>query len=163
MSFIQFEMIERGPVPGIIKRDLNKLLKVGWLSIGRLWHSQMRRKHFTREGARLYRYARRTDVYERRKRREKGHDLPLVWTGRSRRATRIRDIRATSKGVKVVMRAPALNLTRLSAKARGRKSMREELTTVSRKEVKQLAEHYERVLERVINRIRTKRTTVIRG
>jgi len=102
-----------------------------------MWHREMRPKHFTHAGAREYNYARRSERYTRRKLRTHGHTYPLVWTGATRNLTRICDVRTTSKGARVVMRAPKLLRP-------GGPNMAEELRTVSAAENRRIAAAFDR-------------------
>ena len=70
--------------------------------------------------------------------RIKGHNDPLVWSGRSRRLASIRKVRATSRGARVILNAPALN----------RMKRQKELTRVIPREMLVLS----RRLDRFINR-----------
>jgi len=103
----------------------NWLVKGAWALTGATWHRDYSAKHFTAEGAREYRYQRRTRKYEDRKQRLKGHKDPLVFSGRSRRLARLADVRATPKGVRVVLHARQLNR---------RRHMRREMTYISHRE-----------------------------
>jgi len=146
-----------GPtVPG-----LHKVKKKGWLAVGRQWHTKFRRKHFTQRGAAEYRYTRRSKKYTARKWNEYGHRRPLVFTGESEALTRERDVRATSKGNQIIMRAPALNFRpRTKDGTIHKRRMRDELTTVSRREAETHADKMESVLAKGLtkgNRTRTKR------
>ena len=135
-----------GTVPKLVKREWNKVKRAGFEAMARSWHQKLRPKHFTKAGAREYRYSPRdgepgtkgarhfSQSYTGRKLRIFGHTLPLVYTGQSRRLSQLRVITATSKGSKVRIKAPTLNRPR----PRG-KSMREEMTTVSRAEQRALS------------------------
>lgn len=56
---IRIAITETGAVPGVLKRELNRLLKEAWAAIGLYWHKNFRPKHFTRAGAREYGYDKR--------------------------------------------------------------------------------------------------------
>lgn len=56
-----------------------------------------------------------------------GHTLPLVYSGQSQTLTRMRDVRATSRGCRVVLRSPGFNRRNRFSKI----DMRAELTAVS--------------------------------
>lgn len=157
-------MTETGAVPGVLKRELNRLLKQAWETLGIYWHANFREKHFTHAGATEYQYDKRQGedrsqggkgffrTYTGRKLRRFGHTLPLVWSGASRTRSRIRDVRATRAGVRVVINAPTLNF-RKGRLATG-KTMREEMTTVSAKERRDLAVVHEKALKQGIEDIR---------
>jgi len=83
------------------------LLKLAWLAAGRLWHERILPKHFTRQGATAYGYQPRSAAYMRHKGKRWGHQKPLVFRGDlDREVKRIRDVRATSKGSRVVLHGP---------------------------------------------------------
>lgn len=159
---ISFTTKYTGAVPVDLRfkqRDWNKIVRKAWTAVGRYWHQNFRKKHFTKEGARVYGYAKRSDAYTRRKQREKGHQLPLVWSGRSRGQTKVANVkaRATRKksGVRVSMNAPTLNLG-------GRRWGGPELTTVSAPEMQRLIEVLDAHIDRGLRRNRRKRITHIR-
>lgn len=150
-------------VPGIAKRKLPPMLKAGFARCGKFWHGTYREKHFTKRGAREYGYTPRKgergsgrgfhSSYTARKLREKGHTLPLVWSGESRSYTRVRDVRATSTRVRVVMRAPKLNYRHPASQI----NMRDEMTRVSIAERNELIRVFDRDLDRRTNSMRDTR------
>ena len=117
-------------------------MRAGFTAIGHYWHRALRPKHFTHRGATEYNYEPRVGErwnlgskgfrasYTGRKLRRFGHTRPLVYTGQSERDSKIARIVATSKRVRVIMTLPRLNWRHPS---RG-KTMREELTTISKGE-----------------------------
>lgn len=154
--------IETGP-PVLPKRELRRILKIAYARIGAKWHTEMRPLHFTNRATGRYGYDPRKGEsgggrqfkgsYTARKLKKFGHTKPLVWTGRSQLLTRIRDVRATSKGARVVMRAPALNFRSKGSTI----DMREELTSVTTQEAGILGRKFAAVMERSIGKIRTRR------
>jgi hypothetical protein len=94
------------------KRAFNRVVKDGFQRMGEEWHRFYEHKHFEEEAVRRYGYAPRSEKYERRKLRIKGHNDPLVWSGVSRRLASIVKVRATTAGASVVMNAPRLNMQR---------------------------------------------------
>ena len=135
---------------GTVTRTLwNRAVKEALAEAGALWHGEMMPKHFTESGARLYRYDRRSAKYTKRKRQLFGHGLPLVFSGATRTLASIRDIRSTSKRTRVVINAPTLNRI-----PRGkRKTMREEMTTITTAERKRLVKRIDRSLQTSLNKI----------
>jgi hypothetical protein len=128
--FVKVNITEIGATPGILKRELNGILKSCWEAVGMHWHLKMRPKHFTQAGAAEYGYTPRKPSYEAKKKRAamtanvhgrkaagtwndnsraRGEANPLVWTGESREATRIANVAATKNGVRIIMNAPRLN------------------------------------------------------
>lgn len=155
-----------GAIPGVIsKANMNRKIKAAWLVAGTWWHKEMRPKHFTKRGAREYGYVPRygepgsgrrfRGSYTGRKLRRFGHTNPLVFTGLSRDLTRVRDVRNTAKGVRVVMNAPTLNRRPRG----GRINMRDEMTRISIAERNQLI----RLMDRKIHAdLRADRTTRVK-
>ncbi|MFQ5414658.1 MAG: hypothetical protein ACE5E6_09395 [Phycisphaerae bacterium] len=162
---LKFRILEKGATPGIMKRELNKLTQKGLEAIGLWWHRAMRPKHFTHAGAREYGYLPRVGErgnpgekgfrrsYTGQKLRKFGHTNPLEFTGESKTLARIRDVRANSKRVRIVIHANKFNFRNPHSKI----NMREEMTTVSTREQKQLVRLFDRFLGRLLNNI--KRTT----
>lgn len=114
------------------KRDLPKALKFMWARAGVLWHTRFMPQHFTSRGAAKYGYGPRATAYVARKKKVKGHNDPLVWSGASKRLAEIQDVRATSKSGKVVIHATGLN--RRNRDTISPKTMRQELLTVTDQE-----------------------------
>jgi hypothetical protein len=155
-----------GATPDMAKRALNELYKQSFGITGKLWHTRFHRKHFTHRGAREYRYSPRhgermskgskryRQSYTGRKERTFGHTLPLVLTGASRKLASIKDVRATSKGARVVIHARGLNRRRRGAK----QSMRAEMTTISAGEEKVMIERFGAAMMTRLNRVKGRRT-----
>lgn len=164
---IKFEIRERGPTPLIMAKELRPAQKNGFEIIGKVWHKNSRPKHFTKAGAREYGYTPRVGdrgsgrrfhgSYTEEKLKSFGHTKPLVFTGLSERFTRVEDVRTTSKGGRVVMNAPAFNFRNPNSKI----DMRAEMTEVSSAEQSGLVELYDGALDRMLNRIMTRRATRI--
>lgn len=131
---------ERGSVPRQFQKAFTAAIRAAWQTAGELWHDRFRPKHFTHAGAREYGYLPRKGErgneheqgfrrsYTGRKLHKFGHTYPLVYTGESMRLTRMQDVRPTTKGVRVVYRAYKYNFRH----PRSRIRMREEFTTISR-------------------------------
>lgn len=138
MSFMIIEWRESGATPAVLKKEMNKILKTVWRVTAEHWHRYQRPKHFTHAGAREYGYTPRSGEkgstrtrfkgsYTQRKIQAVDHTRPLEFSGTSRQLTRIQNIKSTSKGAVIRMRAPALNF-----RAKGSAiNMREELTAIS--------------------------------
>lgn len=125
MSLMLIKINEDGPTPRNMRKQLGEVRRTTWDAMGSHWHRNIRPKHFTVAGAREYGYRERTKGYMKMKQRKYGHQLPLVMTGQSRRATQIGRITATKDRVRVTMTAPRLNWSR------GQTKPREELTRIS--------------------------------
>lgn len=155
---IHIRVVERGPVPKAMRKEIDKVLRAAWFATGSLWHSEMSARHFTREGARAYGYSPRSGEsgnpsdkgfrrsYTGRKLRTRGHTLPLVWTGLSRSLARIRDVRATPKGCRVILPV-GFNRRNPHSKV----NMRDEVTKVLPDEERRLAAFFEKVVDRNLN------------
>lgn len=112
-----------GAVPSNIGRsEFNReILKPSWHATGEYFHRTMLPLRFTVRGGKMLNYAPRRGQepgltfkqfkrsYTYRKRRQFGHIKPLVFTGESENLAKIRDIRSTSKGVKIINHARGLN------------------------------------------------------
>lgn len=74
---------------------------------GLLWHQTMLPRHFQENAYQIYRYKLRTKSYEKRKRRKRGHNRPLVWKGDLMKAvTQSAAFHVTKSSVKIVMSGP---------------------------------------------------------
>jgi hypothetical protein len=139
-----FKIKKVGTIPGVLsRRDLQGLMKSMWAFGGEYWHKNFRAKHFTPAGGKEYGYRPRAKKYMIQKAKTLHHQRPLVRTGESEKATRMRDVRATSKGVRVVMVAPKLNFS----KGNGM-TPRQELTKISAKERDQMVKLMEARLDK---------------
>jgi hypothetical protein len=152
-----------GAIPGVTmsQREWNDIQRGVWGAVGRYWHVHFRDKHFTRAGAAEYGYQDRSAAYQRRKAKTYHHQIPLVFTGESRRRVRTARVvpfaTANRVGVRVRMSAPALNFRR-SAKS---PDMREELTTISEGEGRELSRLHRRGTEAGLRQFRGRRTVTI--
>jgi hypothetical protein len=137
--------------------------------MGEYWHDQIRPKHFKMSAFGEYKYAKRTEKYEKRKRRKYHHNLPLVFTGKSRDLSRMKRIVATPRGVLVHMNIPALNFkrgkTRALAELAGIESGREEFERFSRLDeslvVKRFVKSLNRGLREQGQRARVKKVKLV--
>jgi len=166
----EIKITERGATPGILKRELNKLMKKAFEAAGIHWHQEIRPKHFTSAGAGEYGYAARKGergnvgthgfarTYTGRKLKAYGHTQPLVLTGESQGMTRMRDVRATSKKVRIVLRAPKLNFRNPDSQA----NPRAELTAVSQRDAAAMVRCYERALDAGIKQVRSTKSKTIK-
>lgn len=165
---ILFTVKTRGPTPGVLAKQMRGLLKDGFETIGSEWHRRMRPKHFSRAGAREYRYTprvgepgsgrRKAGSYTQEKENAFGHSRPLEFSGLSKRLVSVKDVRANSKGGRVFMNAPAFNFKNRFSKI----NMRAEMTTVSIGERDELVGIYDLSLDRGINAITTTTTKTIK-
>ena len=126
-----------GFTPKAPRRLLNNARRESYQTLGQHFFDTNLPWRFTFFGQKLLGYKKRTNKYNRRKKREKGHLLPLVWEGTTRDRvlsplTKIKAF-ATSRNshVDLTLNAPALNL-RANASS---PNLREEITRVSNREV----------------------------
>ena len=143
---------------GMKTRELNRIMTEAWGKAGVLYHRRMLPKRFTEEGARELHYTGRSSQYQRRKKAVKGHNLPFVWTGSTRDASRLQDVRPYSTGgeggVKIVTHARVLNF---------QPGLLEEFTSVSAAERRQIEKMLSQEVEYGIARSRNRRVVNIRG
>jgi hypothetical protein len=147
-----------GPVPSLLKRELNNCHRDAMRWAGEFWHRNFREKHFTNAGSTEYNYTPRSgepgsdfpgrfaQSYTGRKLKKFGHTRPLEYKGESRRRTRSPRIVATAKrgeaSVRVVMDAPGLNRRYAGSQI----NMRAELVTISAGEAPQIVAQIDRFL-----------------
>ena len=134
----------RGTSMQLMQREKNNLMRSTFTDLGVWFHDNLMEKRFTPEGARELQYAARSPSYQRRKKRQFGHNDPLVWSGRSKRSTlQIQDVRTTATRNKVearvVIHAPALNFKNPRSRVHPRKevvriSTRESVTLTGKTE-----------------------------
>jgi hypothetical protein len=138
------------------RRVMGELKKAAHAEVGERWGERMRPKHFTHAGAREYGYEPRTASYRGRKRKAKGHMRPLVWSGTLESETEGFTTLPSTRGAKVRVPGRALNLTNIP---NSRINIREEMSTVSRRERGELADHGTRQLTRLVNTYKGRRAT----
>ena len=154
---IRIETRYSGPVPGVSQRTWAPILRSGYRVMGVYHHRSLLPKHFTHAGAREYRYTPRSGEsgsgtrkafrrsYTGRKLARFGHTRPMVYSGLMEQLSRARDLRVTSKGVRVVVHVPAYRGLRQMPDTRI--NLREELQTVSAKEGQELTRLFDRYLD----------------
>lgn len=145
-------------------KQIRDCARVALKAVGDRWIKNMLPRHFLQSATARYGYAPRDPVYRRRKRlggmffdgaqgvRSIKEDKPLVWSGRSRAAskharTEAKALSATYAYAEVVINAPALNYLR------GRINARKELDTHTQGEMDELAVLFVRVFEQEIERL----------
>lgn len=152
----RIQIKERGATPRNMRAAYTKGSKTAWTETGKFWHRSHMPRHFAESAFARYKYQPRSKAYQKKKRSLKKHGRPLVWSGDTEQAVkRYRDVRATSKGARLVMNVPALNFFRvLGTDAGGRTyttpKMRLELTASTAAERKAAAEKYDTDLDRLL-------------
>lgn len=99
-------MAGKGKIKGVsVKKQqaaFEKATREGFKKALQLWQRVFAPGHFDPSARGKYGYRRRTAKYEARKKREKGHNVPLVWSGDSRRTVKTRfatpTVRKSRKG-----------------------------------------------------------------
>lgn len=114
-------LTEIGTVPRHLRAMHGKMVKRALMETLAEHHRDFMPGHFTKEGARKHKYKPRRGEepglsrkqffrsYTGRKQREKGHTLPLVWSGASRVLAQVRDVRGNTKRARLVQHARGLN------------------------------------------------------
>lgn len=143
-----------------LRGAFNRAKKGAFQKAGEHWHRAFRKRHFHPMAYREYGYTPRKGdelpfgtkqfwrSYTGRKLRKMRHRLPLVWSGETRRLSRMRDVRATSKGGRVTIRARKLNLRPRG----GRINMAAEMKAVSEREQAELLKVFGRKLNATLRR-----------
>ena len=151
---------ERGAVPRKLRKVYTAAKRTSWLETGKLFHTEMRDQRFTAEHARKAGYAPRQgetaglgkkfwNTYTGQKLKWKGHKRPLEWSGETRRAVRYGNISHTTKGARVAYPgARKLNFRRWPSSPH----MADEFRRLLPDEIRRLAEEFDRVLDREMNR-----------
>lgn len=157
---LDIALTKTGPVPSLLKRELNNCHRDAMHAAGTFWHENYREEHFTNRGSTKYGYTPRSGEpgrehpggfrksYTGKKLRAKGHTRPLEWSGDSRRQSRTPRIVATAKKgearVRVIMNVPGLN-----RRYRGSPiDMRKELVTVIPAEGQEIGNQTSRFLHK---------------
>jgi hypothetical protein len=154
---VSFRVTYAAPYTTLLKkRAWNEQVETpSWAAVGLFHKRHHLAKHFTAAGAAEYGYARRAAGYTAEKRRRFGHELPLVYTGALRaEVLSSREIRATAKGVKVILRASKANFRN----PKGHAHPAAELRQVSEREAATVAKEKDREMARRIKRARGRQT-----
>ena len=113
-----------GYTPKMKRSEQNAILRESYTDLGQHFINTNLPRRFTVQGARMLGYTQRSPGYQKRKKRLFGHQLPLVFTGRTRQRalsslTRIA-ARATKGQGRLELRlsVPALNLRNRGANLR---------------------------------------------
>ena len=135
---------ERGPTPRKFRKAWNGSAKDAWFETGLFFQATMTDDRFTHRHATLAGYAKRSPLYEKRKRQEEGHTYPLVKSGRTRMGSRRARITSTSERLKIAWpNVRALNLRNPKSQI----NTREEFTRVIPHEQQRSAEKFDQVLD----------------
>jgi hypothetical protein len=158
MANAGFIITYRGADPGLPKRQFNNMKKACYGAIAQHWFEQYRPLHFRESAYSRYRFKARARDYVKRKRKRKGHNRPMVWSGESERLSRMARITSTNKGGKVAMSARKLNFRHPASVI----NMAEELRKVNKIEVKEIQKVFDKRLQEQFTRNRDERRVTIR-
>lgn len=134
-------------------KALRSALKAANIATVEYWHKRFMPGHFKASASRKYGYQERTFKYTKRKRRQKGHNLPLVWTGISRfRAQMHFKATGTSERGRGALKSMPAYFYQYRGKGPNK---RDELLTTTDVEDKAMAKFWGRVIGKHINGVRT--------
>lgn len=108
------EVQEKGVTPRKYRKHLKEINLAAAKELGEHFHQVNMPRRFTKSGAIMLNYAARKGNYLKRKRKEKGHEDPIVFSGFTKRMVlSVRDVRASGTSKKwvsrVVLRARHVN------------------------------------------------------
>lgn len=153
-------MLVGGPVvlTGVpTQRGMKKHIKAALVESVGFWHRRFIRRHFTMAAFGLYGYKKRSIEHQRDKLHEKGHKLPIVWSGATRTlVTSFVRKSGTAKRATGTMFAPWYVNTKARRGIKG-PILGDELTAVMPSETVAIASMIGRDLVRRQNRDKTKR------
>ena len=146
--------------PKAMKRGMPKVVQESMKAAGALWHRQDLPRHFDSTASNRYGYKARTSKYLTRKRRVKGHNRPLEYSGELKRAvTRMARITGSRLTVRVSMDVgQAWYATRNWVTRASMPDMPRELTAITNDEERVLARFVEQEAERQLNEIQDRET-----
>lgn len=140
---IKFITIKQtGATPQISAREQGRITKEV-LARTAAHHHRFMEKHFTIAGAREYGYKPRKGEglsgkefwksYTGKKKKQKGHQRPLTWSGASETLAKIRDVQSSRDRARLVQHARALNFQNPNSDI----DMRDEITAISESEARE--------------------------
>lgn len=145
---IKYTVRDRGATPRGMRKRLNAQKKDAWYEAATMYHREMTPKRFTEEHARRAGYTKRKRAYNRRKYKRFGHTRPLEFTGTAKRAViREASITNTSNGAKVRYRGGRVFNFR---NPKSEVNMLLEFTTVLQDEADQIADTFDKHLDRLL-------------
>lgn len=158
MLVLKFEV----PDEFIDRKEIRTELRKQFRGVGETWHGQHRKRHFSLFGAGIYGYKPRKRTYNRRKRKRRGHTLPLVDSGDTRRLSGTKRVRVRNAGsadqpvFSVVITMPTPPYMNFRAKG-STINKQEELRTLVQSELDQYSAQVVRGVEARISRLRPRR------
>lgn len=104
-SFVQY----KGLHPGIMDRELKRGIKKANFAVVEAWHQTFLPEHFKPGAERKYQYDPRNFKYLRRKRKKRGHQRPLEYTGTGKSAA-LANIKITGTSTRARGRMPGTQI-----------------------------------------------------
>lgn len=144
-------------VEGVKKSQLNKFTRNALNSVGERWHGRYLERHFTRRGARIYGYGARSGEpgsgrpekrsYTAWKKKKKGHNKPLVKSGRGMQealANKKFKARISSKLRRAVLTIQLPRVFNFNLRRAGisKTNANEEIRKVTNNELRDLESHF---------------------
>jgi len=153
---VRATIVKTGILAGNPVRKIRGMVSEGLAKGIEIFHRRRQRDKFTTKGGRRYHFERRSDRYERRKQREKGHRDPNVWSGVGRREILRRvDVKTYKGRAAAEGRWSARFLNFSGQKARGNKGKqpnhRREIEATVKRDTDEMAKVAERVIARAID------------
>ena len=162
MMSLQFD-IEYTGIAANPPRGWKGVKREAYREAGRWWHTKFKFRHFNKRWGKAYGYQPRTREYNRRKRKEKGHTEPLVWSGDTKREAMSKQRVISKRGgwAQIIINARGLNRRRNASAP----NLRQEMETVLPVEIHEMARRMERKANRDIkqNARTQRRRKTIRG
>jgi len=136
--------------PSMKKRAFNRIVAEALREPLHYWYHHFLPLHFTEAAKKRYSYTVRSLRYTRRKRREKGHIKPLVWSGRLQRdALKKYRITTNSKRGRVAMWVPwYINYDTEKSSGENTVIKKAEMLRVIKPEIEEMAGVFARAIER---------------
>ena len=145
---------------GMKKAKLNKITRTALRSVGNRWHDKYLARHFTRRGAQIYGYGARSGEtgsgkkephsYVAWKKEKKGHNKPLVKSGKGMRealANKKIKARIGKFDSSVTISLPKIFNFNLRRTGKSKTNANEEIRRVTKAELRDLEKHFVKVLD----------------
>ena len=143
---------ETGPWPKGMKRELPRAQKKAFKLAGNKWKRAFLKEHFKMSAMEKYGYRKRSKKYLKSKQNILHHQLPLVYSGTTRRRAKDATTKSTSKKGTVILPVQALNF----------QGFRAELTKATDSETQVLENTFVKSLEVSFNRVKSGKKITIK-
>ena len=141
--------------PEVKAKAFRGIVKEGMREILDFWHNKYLPKHFTKAGAREYKYEDRSSTHMKKKIKYYRHADPLVYTGDMKKMLKqMLFISGTAKKATGKMRGPKY----LHTKGRNQPDKADEITRISRPEIQIFAQRMDKHITKKINAVKTTKT-----